>query len=201
MKEGLIGILKFFLFLLILPLAIAVIVAFQEHAAVLPILKQRWLFFGAGAFLVSYLFLYNFNEVFAFGQSVVAKLFGFLGPLSAGVGLVLPIYAILLTCLYLVLNVVGLTATYDRYLLAALGFSMAMHTVLAARQLYDADSHPIKSHYLCVFVFVLLFTLAISAGLLAIISPEFSFVSFVKAFGGHTAAYYKEIYRVLFVPS
>ena len=201
MKEGLLAIVKFFLFLLILPLLIATGSAFQTQILGLPVHKEQWLLWGAVVFVLLHLFLYSFKEVYTFGQTVVSNLLKFFEPLAAIGGLLVPIYTVLAICLYLVLNVLGLTAKYERILLLILGFSVAMHIVLTARQMYEADSNPIKAQYLSVFALVLVANLFIIALLLGLAVPEFSFVAFVQALAHHTASYYHAIYKVLFVPS
>ena len=199
MKQGILAIVKFFLFLLVLPLVAATVLAFQSQVLGLPVHKEQWILWGGGIFVLAYLFFYNFKEVYIFGQTVVSNLLKFLGPAVHAAGLIVPIYTVLIICLYLILNVVGVAARYEGCLLLALGFSVAMHIVLTAHQLYEADCSPIKAHYL--FAFGLAFTanFFIISLLLGFVVPEFSFMGFFKTLSQHTASYYHAIYKALFV--
>ncbi|MBI4308961.1 MAG: hypothetical protein HY591_01375, partial [Candidatus Omnitrophica bacterium] len=140
-----------------------------------------------------------FEEVYTFGQTIVSNLLKFLGPVVNAAGLTIPIYTVLIICVYLILNIVGVAARYERALLLALGFSAAMHMVLTARQLYESDSSPIKAHYLFAFGLAFVANLCIISLLLVLVVPEFSFPGFLKVLSHQAVSYYKAIYRAIFV--
>jgi hypothetical protein len=199
MKEGLLAIVKFFSFLLVLPLIIAIALAFQSQVFGLPVHKEQWFVWGIVAFMLMYLFLYNFKEVHIFGQTIVANLLKFFEPLGQVGTLIVPIYTVLIICLYLILNVLGLSVPYERYLILAVGFSVVMHVVLTAHQLYEADSGPIKAQYLFAFGLAFIANIFIIALLLGLVIQEFSFIGFFKALSHHASSYYQAIYKILFV--
>lgn len=201
MKEGLMMILKFFSFLLILPLVIASVLAFQTQALGLSASKEQWLLWGAVIFILLYLFLYNFKEVYTFGQTIVSNLVKFFEPLVSVAGLIVPIYTILIVCGYLFVHVFDTTGQYEGYILLVMGFSVAMHIILTAHQLYEADSSPLKAQYLFSFGLALIVNLFVIALLLSFAIAEFSFVGFFKALSSHTASYYQAIFKALFVSS
>ena len=199
MKQALLAIVKFFFFLLVLPLAAAVVLAFQTQVLGLPVHKEQWILWGGGIFVLAYLFLYNFKEVYSFGQTIVSNLLKFSGPAAHAAAFIVPIYTVLIICLYLILNVAGVTARYEGCLLLALGFSVAMHIVLTARQLYEADSSPIKGHYLFIFGLAFVVNFFIISLLLGLAVPEFSFTGFLKILSKHAFSYYQAIYKAFFV--
>ncbi len=199
MKEGLLTILKFFCFLLILPLIVAVVLAFQSQILGLPVASEQWFLWGVVVFVGIYLFLYHFREVYDFGQNITVSLFKFYQPLASISPMVISIYTVLLVCLCLVLNIIGLGAPYEKYLVLALGFTTAMHLVMTAQYLYEADSGPIKAHYFLVFGASLVAYLFILSVLLGCTVSGFSFLDFLGALAGHTKDYYQHIYRALFV--
>ena len=82
MKEGLLGILKFFFFLLIMPLIVASVLAFQSQVLDLPVVKEQFFLWGAVSFVLVYLFVYNLKEVYVFGQTVVMNLLEFIKPFT-----------------------------------------------------------------------------------------------------------------------
>ena len=199
MKQGLLTILKFFLFLLVLPLVVACVLAFQDQFLGVPVHKEQWLLWGVAAYTVLHLFLYDFKEVYGFGRSVVAKIFSFLGPSADMVGAVIPIYAVLVICLGLVLNALGYGA-YERLVLFLLAFAAALHIIGTARQLYESDPSPMKGQYLVSFGLVLSANLIILAAVIIPLLPEFSFIAFIKSLAHRIAVYYTYVYKVLFIP-
>ena len=198
MKEGLLTILKFFLFLLILPFIIACALAFQAQVLGVPVNKEAALLGGTAVYVVLHLFLYNFKQVYLFGRSLVARLFSFMGPSAEMAGAVIPIYAVLVICIGLLLRATGY-AGYERFVLFVLAFVYALHIVGTAQQMYEADPSPLKSQYLVSFGLVWAANVIILAAVLVPLVPEFSFVAFITSLAEHTVLYYKFIYKVLFI--
>lgn len=199
MKEGLLSIVKFFCFLLILPLLLACTLSFYHFLLVIPPIKLHWLYWGTGIFVLLFLFLYHFQEVYQAGQGIVVKLLGLLGPASNPASLIFPLYGVLFICLFLILNVMGLAVRYEGYLLLVISFSLSMHLVLIARQLFDEDNGPIKANYLLSFSLALIVNLCLFVLLLTLVIPECLPADFFKTFFAHTAKYYQYIYKLLFV--
>ena len=197
MKEGFLSIVKFFLFLLLLPLIIATAVSFQIQILALPVPEESWFLWGAAAFVLTYLFLYNFTEIYVFGQTIVSNLVKFFQPLVQVAGLVVPIYTILIICAILILNILGFGDRYEAWLVFALAFSVAMHIILTAHQLYEADKSPLKAHYLVVFGVAFVVNVFIISLLLGLAIPEFSFIAFFKYLSHHAWSSYQRIYQVL----
>ncbi len=200
MKQGLGQILKFVAFLFALPLIVAVALAFQNQILGLPVPKEQWFFWGVIAFTVIYLFLYNFKEVHVFGQGLLSKILQFAGSVASVAALVVPIYTIILCLVYFILNMTGASAQYEWILLTLVGFSVALHIVLTARQLYEEDSGSLKAQYFFGFGLALVMHLLIMAVLLGLVVPEFSLAEFLKASTHQTGSYYHAIYTALFVP-
>ncbi len=198
MKEGFLAILKFLFFLLVLPLVMACVLAFQQQILGVPAHQEAWLLWGAVTYVLLHLFLYNFKEAYMFGRSMVAKLFSFLGPSAEMAGALVPIFAVLTICAGLVLNITGF-GMYERFVLFALAFAAALHIVGTAQHMYAADAHPLKGHYLMVFGLVLAANLIVLAAVITPLVPEFSFLDFLKDVLHHSSRYYSFIYKALFV--
>ena len=201
MKEGILSVLKFFVFLLVLPLIVASVLAFQIQILGVPVHKEQWILWGVVIFILIYLFLYNLKEVYVFGQTIVSNILKFFEPLASIGGFIIPIYTILIICVYLILNIMNLSSRYEPWLLLALGFSVAMHIVLTANQLHEGDSSPVKGQYFLGFGFALLTNIMVIALLLGIVIPEFSFIGFFNSLSHHTVHFYQMIYKTLFVNS
>lgn len=197
MKEILLAILKILGFLLILPLIIASIISFQTQILSLPVNKEVWVLWGAGSYVALNLFVYDFKNVYVFGNSQVEKVITFLKP----AGYLVPVYSILLIILYVIALILGRGAAFQPYFLFTIAFTLTMHLVLTAHEIYESDSSVLKAHYLFTFGAILIISFLIISLLLAWVIPEYSLVGFIKSLASQTFHLYKSIYRALFVDS
>ncbi len=197
MKEGFLAVLKFFLFLLLLPLIVSTAMAFQSEVLSLPVPKESWFLWGAGVFVLTFLFVYNFNEVYILGQTIVTNLLKFAQPLVQIGALIIPIYTVLIVCISLLLHVLGKAGPFSFWIIFTLAFSVAMHLVVTAHQLYEADTSPLKSHYLLVFGLAFIANLCIMSLLIGLVIPEYSFLDFFNVLSHQAWASYYKIYRTL----
>jgi len=196
-KEIFLAVLKIIGFLLILPLIIAFIIAFQTQILSLPVAKEAWILWGAGSYVALNLFVYNFKNIYDFGKSMIEKMITFFKP----AGYVIPIYSFLLIIIYIIALIFGPGRTYEPYFLFAISFSITMHLVLTAHDIYQADNSVLKAHYLLVFGAVLIVNLVIISLLLAWAIPEYSLIGFVKSLASHTSYLYRSIYKTIFLDS
>lgn len=197
MKQGFLTIIKFFAFLILLPLICSTVISFQIQVMALPVSKEQWFFWGMGVFVLIYLFLYNFKEVYIFGQNIVSGLLKFLGPAASLSGLVIPIYTLLTVCAGLILNIAGLTPQYGNWVVFALAFTLTMHIVLTAQQLFEADATPVKAEYLFSFGLALIVSLCFISLLIGLALPGFSLGDFYKIMSQDAWATYHKIYKAL----
>jgi hypothetical protein len=197
MKEAFWAFLKIFGFLLILPLIVAFFIAFQTQILSLPVNKEAWMLWGAGSYIALNLFVYDFKNVYDFGKSLVEKTLTFFKP----AGYVVPIYSIFLIIIYVIALILGRADSFRPYFLFAMAFTLAMHLVLTAHEIYESDKSVFKAHYLFTFGAILMANLFIISLLLAWVVPEYSLVGFIKSLASQTAHLYKSIYKTLFVDS
>ncbi len=195
MKEVFWAILKIFGFLLILPLIIAFLLAFQSQILSLPVGKEAWVLWGAGSYVALNLFVYDFKSVYDFGRSLVEKMLTFFQP----AGYVVPLFTIFLIILYIIALILGRGTSLQPYFLFAIAFSLAMHLILTAHDIYESDNSVLKSHYLLTFGVIFIINLFIMSLLLAWAIPEYSLVGFFKSLASHTSHLYTSVYKVLFV--
>jgi hypothetical protein len=196
-KEILIVILKIAVFLLILPLIIASYIAFQTQILSLPVNKEAWVLWGAGTYVALNLFVYDFKSIYTSGNSLVEKIMPFFKP----AGYIVPVYSVFLILVYVVALLFGRGASLQPYFLFAVAFTLTMHLVLTAHEIYESDNSVFKSHYLLVFGAILIASLFIISLLLTWAIQEYSFVGFVKSLSAHTTHLYRSIYKTLFVDS
>lgn len=197
MKDVLLVILKIVGFILILPLIIAALIAFQNQILTLPLKKEVWILWGAGSYVAVNLFVYDFKNAYDFGKSIIEKILTFFKP----AGYIVPIYSIFLIFFYVIAIILGKGVSLQPYFLFAIAFTLAMHLILTARDIYDSDSSILKAHYLFTFGIVFIVNLCIISLLLVWAIPESSFISFIKTFSSQTCHFYKLVYKALFIDS
>ena len=98
MKDILTSALKIVAFLLLLPLIVAFIIAFQTQILSLPVNKEAWMLWGAGSYIVLKLFIYDFNNIYVFGKSLVEKALTFFKP----AGYLVPVFTIFFIIIYVI---------------------------------------------------------------------------------------------------
>jgi len=196
--KGIFGaILKILVFLLVLPLIVAFFIAFQGQILSLPVNKEVWVLWGAGSYVALKLFVYDFKIVYTSGNSLVEKMLPFFKP----AGYVIPVYSLFLIIAFAVVSLLGRGGSLQSFFLFAIAFTLAMHLILTAHEIYESDSSLLKAHYFLTFGVVLIVSLCIISLLLAWAIPEFSLVGFIKSLASQTVHLYKSIYKGLLVDS
>lgn len=195
MKDIFWAILKLIAFIFILPLIIATVIAFQTAILSLPPNKDAWLLWGAGTYIALKLFVYDFKAVYTFGNSCIDKVVTFFKP----AGYMLPIYSVILVMIYVITLIIGRGSAFAPYFLFFFAFTLAMHLIMTAHEIYEADKSILKAHYLFVFGSLIVFNFIMMALLLAWALPEYSLIAFIKNLSAQTVHMYKWIYKVLFV--
>ncbi len=201
MKANLLGILKLICFILLVPFLVALVWSFYKTVVAVGEPKEQWLLYGVEAFVVVYLFVYNFQEIFTFGQTIVTKLLAFAKPIAEVAALIIPIYTLILSIAFLILHTTGVLGRYENPAILVLSFFWTMHVVVTAQHLHESEQATIKGGYFLSFGLAFIFHVIIAALLLAMVMSEFSLVTFVKHLSHQTVNVYHTIYKLLFVPS
>jgi hypothetical protein len=179
-----------------LPLIIAFFIAFQGQILSLPVNKEAWVLWGAGSYVALNLFVYDFKNVYDFGKSLVEKMFTFFKP----AGYMLPVFSVFLIIIYIIALILGRTSLQP-YFLFAIAFSLAMHLILTAHEIYQSDNSALKAQYLLIFGAIFIINLFIMSLLLAWAIPEYSLMGFFKSVTSQTFHLYTSVYKMLFVDS
>ncbi len=186
-------------FVLLIPIIYAAGVCFYGQVMALPAIKQTALLQGVGIFLLNFLFLYSFKEFFDFTVDSLAKVFSFAGPAATVIGYIVPIYALIVIIIYVILIMLEKAHGLEWIFLSYVGFLLAMHWVVSAKKLYEADTSLLKSSYLLMYSFLLISHLVIGSLILNWVIPEFSSWSFIKNSCILIKSNYLQIYQFLFV--
>lgn len=179
MSRGLLGILKLFLFVVLIPMIIAVIVAFQKE---LTVLKAAPTIFGWGvaAYTICHLFIFNPQGVYKFWQGVFLEICSFAGTVANIIVLAVPIVTTILLLVYFISTIVFRQPWALEGMIFFAGFTLAFHVVLSGQDLYEADDTMLKGHYFFALGLMVMMNVVIAAGLMNLIFKDFSFVAFWK---------------------
>lgn len=180
MKIGLLSIFKFLLALVLLPAVIAVTTAFQNELASLKALEETF-YLGVIAYVVMHLFIFTPVGFFQFGQKIFGELFKFSAIASSVVPMVIPLLTTSILLVFYLLKPAVKNHAFDSQIVFAVGFTLAMHIVLVAHQLYDEDSNGIKPNYLCSMILIAIVNLCLVAALLDLCFDNFSASAFLES--------------------
>jgi hypothetical protein len=194
MGDFIITMLKFFLAVLMLPIVIASFVGFEVHLANYPSSYGEFFRWGIFAFLVTFLFLYQFWGVYEFGQRLIQGLLSFLEPAQRVVSRMLPFYLTIIMLLFYISKTFLGVSKVSPYYMFFVGFSFAMHILLTAQDMQQEETTPIKPTYFfwmsVTFVVVIMLTVL----LFDLVFDKWTFMKFLQ--GVRETA--ESIYRMSF---
>ena len=156
-------------------------VAFIKEIGVIDPKFQKSLWQGVIVFLVVHFFVWEPAKLYQGGHRVLELVFKFFAPLVKVAPYVLPIYTILLFCLYPIVNHFY---PYDETLITfvfLIGFSFIMHLVFGAKSLRTKQSDTLKANYIFGFTLVYIIDMVLLALGFSLIFEKFSFVSFFSS--------------------
>ncbi|MFA6384763.1 MAG: hypothetical protein WCY10_05275 [Candidatus Omnitrophota bacterium] len=178
LKRGSLSALKLVLGLSFMTFVYSSTLAFISEFGNISLKFQRPLWEGLVAFVVVYFFVWEPAKVYQKGQKILEVVFKFFAPLVKVAPYVLPIYTILLFCLYPIFN---FFLPYDEtlaYFMFLFGFSIALHLVFGAKSLRTKQNDFLKANYIFGFTLVYIIDVLIFSLLLNLVFEKFSFVNF-----------------------
>jgi hypothetical protein len=195
-----VGVIKFLLFLLLIPLISGMTAAFLQAIAGLSLAQSRAVSLGLFVYLIMHFFLWELEGVYQYGKRLVGDIFRFFDPLVAVAPLVLPIYTLLLIIIFYFVQFFYKNQDVSTCFLFFISFTFTMHMIFTARDLRSQDDSPIKPNYLFSMAFVYFVNLALIALLLHVTFDHFSFVTFFQKTSHISGEMYRAAYHQLFIP-
>ncbi|MCK9595306.1 MAG: hypothetical protein PHH68_06325 [Candidatus Omnitrophica bacterium] len=161
---------------------------------------QEYFWSGIGAFVVIHFFVYELSIVYNKGQKILMLVFKFFAPLVKVAPYVLPIYTIIIFCVYPLFNLFwgskGLTGLF-----IALGsFSLCLHLVFGAKSLRSKQGDFLKANYIFGFSLVYILNLILLAFCLSLIVEKFSFVTYFNASFQTATHIFQAVFNQIFIP-
>ncbi|MEK7850019.1 MAG: hypothetical protein AAB213_04325 [Candidatus Omnitrophota bacterium] len=198
MKERALSILKFILAVLFLPIVIGVTKSFFENLRAMDASVSFSFGWGVVAYLILHILLYEPTQVFDASQKMTERTIGFLSPWAKVAGFCVPFFTILSFIIYYFASLVWKEANLLPYFSFFASFTFAMHMVMTANSLKKKQPGWLKENYFFSIFIIYIVNMLIVAGAFALLSQEFSFLSFIKRCGEVASAIYTASFRQLF---
>ncbi|MDD5774401.1 MAG: hypothetical protein PHS64_00490 [Candidatus Omnitrophica bacterium] len=180
-KKGSLSLLKLILGLVFLTFVYSSTLAFIEEFKNVGPKFQKPFWDGLIAFVLFYFFVWEPVKLYQRGQKILEAIFRFMAPLVKVAPYVLPIYTILLFCLYPLVNLVFPDDRTLVYFMFMIGFSIALHLVFGAKALRTKQGDFLKANYLFGFTLVYIINIVLLGLMLNLVFSKFSFVNFFNA--------------------
>lgn len=197
MREFFISLMKLVFAVLLIPIVFSSIVCFKNNFGNYPSNFDEFFLWGASGFLLVFLFLYQFWGVFEFGQGIISGLFKFAVPVDQVLVKLLSFYLIFVLVLFFFVHSILGVNTQDHSFMFFSGFCFAMHILLVAQQMQDAEKTPIKPTYLFWMSIVVLFNICLIILSFDFILEQSSFVDTFKAVVKMSKGIYLDCWKVL----
>ncbi len=200
MINGIFSLLKFALFVVLIPVVVTVTAAFTDSLKGLPGGLEHNFLWGAAAFLVVHLFIVEIAAVHRFGQKLVGDVFRFWTPLSEAAPLLVPVFAFLTLLFFVVTDLIWSVKDLGRYFMFFTGFFLAMHFVFTARGLREGEKGGNLANYYFYLCLIYIVNLLLLALVFDGMFPGFSFPDMVERINAESLQIYGLIFKQLFVP-
>lgn len=191
------SVIKFLLGILMLPFVYSSTVAFLKEFMAIDALLRRYFWIGVVSFVITHLFILEPVKVYQKGQKLLEIIFQFFAPLVKVAPYVMPVYSIIIACLYLLLALFMKSSELVQYFMVSFGFTMAFHLAFSAKTL-RAKQDFFKASYIFGFSFVYMLNIAIMSLFFNLIFEKFSFVNFFNNGFQIASAIFSAIFRQLF---
>jgi len=195
------GITKFILGIFLLPFVYTATVAFLNELNTIDLGLQHYFWAGVITLVIIHLLVWEPQPVYAKGHKILEVVFSFFQPLVKVAPYLLPIYTIVLFCLYLLLSLIIKSPDLLDYFIFFLGFSVSLHLVFSAKTLRSKKSDFLKGNYIFGFSLVYLLNLGIICFFFSLIFDKFSFVNFSNQAYEFAKDIFKAVFSQLFVVS
>ncbi|MFP4473861.1 MAG: hypothetical protein ACLFPX_08390 [Candidatus Omnitrophota bacterium] len=178
MTRGILGVIKFAVFILIFPAVVGVIIGFEHALSEAKDLTDPF-WWGVIAYTLFHLFVYTPQPLFQFVRGVFAEIFAFSPFLSEMVPLIIPLATTLLLLVVFLLHALLGWTVRPVWVVGLTGFFFAMHVILTAQELYEHDESHLKGHYLFGMGVVFMFNMLVLALLMDLNFLKFDAAKFL----------------------
>lgn len=174
-----VGLIRLFLGILLLPLCVGVTIAFIYNFRILGAMAIGYFIRGIIAFLIMYFLIWEGSVLYSRGQKIVSKVFGFFAPFVNIASYVFPAYVIITIVVYLIFAFLNMRARILNYAVFLMGFSQVLHLVFTARTLRKRQG-VLKADYVFGFSVIYILNILILGFGFSLMFSSFSFMNFMR---------------------
>ncbi len=185
-----VGVVKFIVAVLLLPVVAAVIKGFGGELSGHGAMRDVFLW-GVLAYAFWHLFVFSFARLFEFLQKIFADIFRFSALAQAAIPRVIPWGPTFLLLVYFIVTHLFRLKGAEPVVYFLTGFLLALHVILTAAELYQEDALFLKSHYFFAVCLTFIGNVLVVALLLDMNFEKFSFLSFWKHSADYTVSFYQ----------
>ncbi len=156
---------------------------------------------GVVSFFIFYHFVWEPVVIYRRGQRILEWAFKFFAPLVKTAPYVLPIYTILICCLYGILSFFVRNEELVHYFTFSFSFTLVLHMIFTAKTLRSKQGDFIKANYLFGIVFIYLLNILLAAFSLNLIFERFSFINFFNSAYVIARDIFYAVFKQIFLPS
>lgn len=178
LPKGFNRVIKFAAGLLLLPPVYCFSLSFISELNSLKNNLALYFWAGLAGFAITYLFIYQPEMIYGYGQDMVRQIFSFSKPLREACAYAIPVYTIILFLIYGALVFIAGVKGITEYFLLLIGFSLGLHLVFTAKALNSGKKDFLKIDYGFGLLSVYLFSLVLAAFCLGLTLKDFSFINF-----------------------
>ena len=197
-KGGFFALVKFSVFIALIPLIAAVTISFQKEISELKYVYHHSFYSGILVYTLSYFFLTDLNWLYKFGQAVAYEFFRFWDPLSKVTPYIVPVFTLVFIGIYYLCGRVLGQFPNSGVWFFMIGLTFAMHIIMTARELYEADQVTFKPNYLFEMSLVYIVNILIMVQLLNTTAWKFSLFAFGQTALDLTYNFYRLLYLRFF---
>jgi hypothetical protein len=198
LQGGFWGLIKFVIFILIIPVLAAVTIAFRKDISELKSIYHHSFEWGVFTYVVLNFFVSDLVLLYKFGQSTVIEIFKFWDPFAKVAPYIIPIYTLLIMGAYYIVVRIMNVGPNNGWWFFAIGFTLAMHIIMSARELYEADTSSFKPNYLFEMSLVYILVIMLTVLLLNVTAWKFSVIAFAQTVIDLSYDFYQNIYFRVF---
>ena len=199
MKERLLSVFKFILFVLLLPVIISVTASFMENLRSSDARIAMAFGWGVVAYLILHILFYEPAQIFDTAKAMTEKTVGFLFPLVKIAGFCIPFFTILAFVVYIPAAKIWPGVDLLPFFVFVASFFFTMHMVFTANSLKGKQPGWLKENYLLSMSLIYVVNLIIIACICSFLAQNFSLTEFFNRVGQIAGAIYTASFNQLFV--
>ena len=194
-SKNAVAVIKFAAGVLLLPAVYSFSVSFINEFNTLKGDLALYFWAGVASFAIFYIFIYQPELVYNYGQQTLGRIFSFSKPLAGAASYIIPAYTLALFIVYGIFAFTSGAKGISSYFLLLIGFSSAMHLVFSAKSLNCGRRDFLKADYLFGLTLVYLAMLLLLGLFLSLAFKEFSFAGFFSGSWQESAKIFNAIFN------